>query len=98
MNENKIFKWIPQLLQIPTRSKDVFILSFFAILITLNPLFMHGRINFFEVGLYLPGIQAVLNGEVPYRDFFHLRGPLELYMPALMMKLWSVHLKILYLY
>ena len=77
---------------------DVIFLSIFAILITLHPYFMHGKINIFEVGLYLPGIQSILNGGIPYRDFFHLRGPFELYMPALMMKMFRMHLTVLYSY
>lgn len=77
---------------------DVLILSLFAVGITLHPYFMHGKINIFEVGLYLPGIQSVLNGEIPYRDVFHLRGPLELYVPALLMKLFGVHIGVLYSY
>ena len=77
---------------------DVLILSLFTVLITLQPYFMHGKINIFEVGLYLPGIQSVLNGGIPYRDVFHLRGPLELYVPALLMKLFGVHIGVLYSY
>lgn len=77
---------------------DVLILSFFTVLITWHPYFMHGKINIFEIGLYLPGIQSVLNGEIPYRDVFHLRGPLELYVPALLMKLFGVHIGVLYAY
>ena len=77
---------------------DVFILSAFTILITFHPYYLHGRINIFEVGLYLPGIQSVLNGGIPYRDVFHLRGPLELYVPALLMKLFGVHIGVLYSY
>ncbi len=81
-----------------SRSWDVVILSLFTALITFHPYYQHGRINMFEVGLYLPGIQAILDGVVPYRDFFHLRGPFELYMPALLMKAFGVHIHILYLY
>lgn len=77
---------------------DVFVLGVFTFLITLHPYFEHGKINIFEVGLYLPGIQAILNGEIPYRDFFHLRGPFELYMPAMMMNMFGVHLKVLFSY
>ncbi len=77
---------------------DVLILSLFTVLITWHPYFLHGKINIFEVGLYLPGIQSVLGGGIPYRDVFHLRGPLELYVPALLMKLFGVHLGVLYSY
>ncbi len=77
---------------------DVLILSLFTVLITWHPYFLHGKINMFEIGLYLPGIQSVLNGEIPYRDVFHLRGPLELYVPALLMKLFGAHIGVLYSY
>ena len=77
---------------------DVLVLSSFTVLITWHPYFLHGKINIFEIGLYLPGIQSVLNGEIPYRDVFHLRGPLELYVPALLMKLFGVHIGVLYSY
>lgn len=77
---------------------DIIILSVFIVLITLHPYYIHGNINLFETGLYLPGINAVLNGLVPFRDFFHLRGPLELYVPALLMKSFGVHIGVLYSY
>lgn len=77
---------------------DVFLLSVFCVLITLHPHFAHGKINIFEAGLYLPGIQAILDGEIPYRDFFHLRGPFELYMPAFLMKVFGMHIRVLYSY
>ncbi|OGX38763.1 MAG: hypothetical protein A3C36_00815 [Omnitrophica WOR_2 bacterium RIFCSPHIGHO2_02_FULL_52_10] len=82
----------------PPRYRDVFVLALFTILITWHPYFADGKINIFEVGLYLPGIQSVLSGEIPFRDFFHLRGPFELYMPAFLMKLFGAHIKVLYAY
>jgi hypothetical protein len=82
----------------PPGTKDALILSFFVILITYNPFYTRGEINLFELGIYLPGIQAILDGQVPYRDFFHLRGPLELYMPTLLMKVFGMHLSVLYTY
>jgi len=77
---------------------DVVILSAFTILITLQPYFMHGKINIFELGLYLPGIQSVLNNEIPYRDFFQLRGPFELYVPAFMMRFFGENVAVLIQY
>jgi len=74
---------------------DIVILAVFTTLITLQPYFMHGKINIFEVGLYLPGIQSILNGDIPYRDFFHLRGPFELYMPALLMRIFGENIAVL---
>ncbi len=77
---------------------DTFFLSIFVIILTFQPYIFSGQINFFETGLYLPGIQAVLHNEIPYRDFFHLRGPLELYIPAFFMAVFGKHLTLLYLY
>ena len=88
-------KFLKEKLFSEPRYLDVLILGIFTVLITLKPHFAHGKINIFEVGLYLPGIQSVLNGEIPYRDFFHLRGPFELYMPALLMKLFGILLRML---
>lgn len=75
--------------QNPPRPRDYIILSVFTFFITLQPYFLSGEINFFELGLYLPGIDGVLKGLVPYKDLFHLRGPFELYLPALAMKVFG---------
>ncbi|MBF0522061.1 MAG: glycosyltransferase family 39 protein [Candidatus Omnitrophica bacterium] len=66
---------------------DAGILSVFILLITWHPFYLWGRINLFEMGLYLPGVDAILHGQIPYRDFLHLRGPFELYIPA-----WAMHI------
>ncbi|HOW36078.1 MAG TPA: hypothetical protein PL155_06675 [Candidatus Omnitrophota bacterium] len=78
--------------------KDAVILCFFTVLVVFQPFFLYGQINIFEVGLYLPGINAILHGMVPYRDFFHLRGPFELYMPAGLMSLFGAQLSVLSAY
>lgn len=77
------------------RLKDFLFLAFFTILITLQPYYLRGEINFYELGLYLPGIDGILKGLVPYRDFFHLRGPFELYLPALAMQFFGDHVAVL---
>ncbi|HOW35784.1 MAG TPA: hypothetical protein PL155_05160 [Candidatus Omnitrophota bacterium] len=77
---------------------DAFVLSFFVILVTWHPFYLHGRINIFENGLYLPGIDAILRGQVPYRDFFYLRGPFEIYVPAGLMAIFGTHLGVLSTY
>ncbi|MBF0532537.1 MAG: hypothetical protein HQL23_05495 [Candidatus Omnitrophica bacterium] len=74
---------------------DLFLLSLLTVLITYQPFTLIGEINPFELGLYAPGIDAIFRGWVPYRDFFHLRGPLELYIPAFFMKLLGRHFFIL---
>lgn len=83
--------------QRPTRL-DVLIASAFVVLITLQPYFLHGKVNLFELGIYLPNIHALLNGQVPYRDFFHLRGPFELYIPAWLMTVFGQELSVLMAY
>jgi len=77
---------------------DAVILSLFTFLITFQPFFLHGRINIFEVGLYLPGINAILHNGIPFRDFFHLRGPFELYIPACWMQIFGAHIGVMYIY
>ncbi len=77
---------------------DFWILSFFAILITFQPHYLHQKINLFELGLYLPGIDAILKGAVPYRDFIHLRGPFEIYLPAAFMSIFGNNIAVLSTY
>ena len=89
---------IDRFLTRPPAWKDALILSLFCIAITFHPFYLNNRINIFELGLYLPGINGILHGLVPYRDFFHLRGPLELYTPALLMKFFGVHIGTLCFY
>lgn len=77
---------------------DFSILSVFVIWVTWHSNFLTTTINQFELGLYLPGIQAILDGLVPYRDFFHLRGPFELYFPAIVMIFFGEKISVLMAY
>ena len=77
---------------------DFIVLSCFTILITLQPFYLHGEIEIYEIGLYLPGIEALFDQLVPYRDFFHLRGPFELYFPAFFMWLFGKQIAVLSTY
>lgn len=69
-----------------------------ALLLLWQPSYLHQELNLFEWGLYLPGIDAVSQGQVPFRDFFHLRGPFELYVPALFMKIFGFRADVLAAY
>lgn len=63
----------------------------FVVFITAQPFFLRHEIIMMETGIHLPAINALFHGAVPYRDFFFLRGPMELYVPALMMKFFGVN-------
>jgi len=85
----------------PKRSAGYFdgaILTICTILITLHPYYLHGKLNLFELGIYLPGINSILDGQIPYRDFFHLRGPFELYIPAFFMHFLGKNISLLLSY
>jgi len=71
------------------RYRDVAIMSFFTILITVQPFFLYQEIIMLDTGNHLPAINALLHGKAIYKDFLFWRGPLELYVPALMMKIWG---------
>lgn len=77
---------------------DYVFLALIVSIVTLQPYFMHGAINFYETGLYLPQISEIFHGKVPYRDMFVLRGPLELFIPASMMQLFGKHIGMLNAY
>lgn len=78
--------------------RDLCLLTLFLIFVIWNPYYLHQQINLFELGLYLPGIGAVLDGQIPYRDFFHLRGPFELVVPAMMMRVFGERVEVLSTY
>ncbi len=82
-----IKKLLSGFLQAARKPKDIFLLSLLALLLLWQPSYLRQELNLSEWGLYLPGIEAVSQGQVPYRDFFHLRGPFELYVPAFFMKI-----------
>lgn len=92
------FKKALEALMLKPGWKDAVILSVFAVAITGQPYLFHQKINLFELGIYLPGIDALFQGLVPYRDFFYLRGPFELYAPAFLMRLLGEHLAVLSVY
>ena len=77
---------------------DFCILSVLTVLLTWHPYYLHGKLNLFELGLYLPGIEAILQGQVPFRDFFYLRGPFELYVPAFLMHIFGTQVAVLETY
>ncbi len=93
-----MFKNLHQWLLQKTKLQDLGWLLLFACFVLWNPFYLHQQINLFELGLYLPGIGAVLDGQIPYRDFFYLRGPFEIYFPALMMKIFGEHVAVLSTY
>ncbi len=75
--------------------RDVAGLIVFVVFITFQPFYLQHEIIMMETGLHLPAINALFHGAVPYRDFFFLRGPVELYVPALMMKMGGINSAIL---
>ena len=77
---------------------DAILLCLFAVVMTLQPFLFQRELNLSELNLYLPGINATLQGLVPYRDFFHLRGPLEIYVPAGLMLIFGVKVAVLTMY
>ncbi len=96
--EQRFLSVVNRLLTAPPSFWDVMILSVFTLVTLFNPVFMHDRINTFELGLYLPGMNGIMHGLVPFRDFMHLRGPLELYVPVWLMQIFGTHMNVLMAY
>src|SRR3990167_1033823 len=71
---------------------DLFILVGFVGLVTFQPFLLHHEIIMMETGIHLPGISALFHGAIPYKDFLYFRGPLELYVPAFLMKLFGANM------
>jgi hypothetical protein len=89
---------LSKFLQARRKPKDILLLFLLALLLLWQPSYLHQELNLFELGLYLPGIDAISQGQVPFRDFFHLRGPFELYVPALFMKVFGFRVDVLATY
>lgn len=79
----------------PPKNIDIFLLSCLVALITAQPFFLHHEVIMMETGIHLPALNALFHGAVPYRDFFYLRGPVELYVPAIMMLLFGKNMAML---
>src|SRR5215210_3639635 len=69
-----------------TRRTIPFILFAVAVLVQIASLSPHAS-NIYDEGLILFGAQRVLNGEIPYRDFWGLYGPGQFYAVAALFKL-----------
>src|SRR3989338_3969973 len=87
-----------EMLKSPPSRKDALFLCLFTLLITYQPFILHEQIRYWELTIYLPAIQAVFEGLIPYRDFLYLRGPLEIYVPALLMKMFGQSVPVLSYY
>ena len=86
---------LSKFIQADRKPKDVFLLFLLVLVLLWRPSYLCQQLNLYEWGLYLPGIDAISQGQVPYRDFFHLRGPFELYFPALFMKIFGFRAEVL---
>ncbi|MCG8429830.1 MAG: hypothetical protein MJA29_01465 [Candidatus Omnitrophica bacterium] len=62
----------------------------------LQPFFFQGIIDPWETGAYLPFINQVLRGGALFKDAVIFRGPLEIYLPVLMMKFTGAHINTLH--
>lgn len=81
-------KFLDKLQQRP-KVIDAVILTCLTVVIVWQPYLLHHEIIMMEIGLYLPAINEVFHGGLPYKDFLIWRGPLELYVPALLMLIFG---------
>lgn len=87
-------QWLKDL---PTQSNFYFLLCFSAALCFFS-FYFPGKIDLYAYGVYLPAVEAVMHGFTPYRDFIYLGGPLSLYIPIAMTKVFGLHLSMMILY
>ena len=98
INRKELFVIIKKIINKRPNKFDAVVAVIFTALILWDPYILSKEMVSFEWGLYLPGIESVLDGLIPYRDFFYLRGPFELYIPAFFMWLFGKQLYVLILY
>jgi hypothetical protein len=58
---------------------DILIVPLIIIALLYDPNFMHGRIDTLEAGQYLTWANSILDGKIPYKDFFILFGIFQIY-------------------
>lgn len=95
---NQLLPTIRKFCEQQTSRRDFWFAFFFTIILTLQPTLFIRPINFFELGLYLPGIQALQNGLMLYKDVFHLRGPLDIVWPWAVMQVFGMQVHVLEFY
>ncbi|MFA5156187.1 MAG: hypothetical protein WC532_02190 [Candidatus Omnitrophota bacterium] len=74
---------------------DLYAPALITLYLLFQPYFLHGIIDFWETGIYLPFINEVLHGKVAFKDLMLHRGPFEVYAPALLMQIFGKHLSVL---
>lgn len=72
-----------------TSAIDYFVIPLCIVFLLFDPNFLHGFIDHLEAGQYLSSVQAIFEGKVPYKDFFILFGPLQIYSIAFVMVLFG---------
>ncbi len=68
------------------------------LLILFDPNFVHGLIDFLESGQYLSWANGILHGKTPYKDFFILFGPFQIYIISFVLLLFGKTLAVLRTY
>ncbi|MCL5998623.1 MAG: hypothetical protein M1546_21580, partial [Chloroflexi bacterium] len=53
---------------------------------------IRNTLNIYDEGLIVLGAERVLNGQIPYRDFWTMYGPGQIYILAGLFKLFGVSL------
>ena len=77
---------------------DYLIVPLCILTLAFDPNFLHGIVNHFESGHYLSVLNGIFEGKIPYKDFFVLFGPLQLYVIAFAMILFGKSLSVLMSY
>ncbi len=75
---------------------DYMVPALVALIGTLQLNCAHGLVDMWETAVYTPFINEVFHHKILYKDVMIFRGPLEIYLPALLMRLAGVHLATLY--
>lgn len=68
---------------------DYFVLPVFIFFICYDPEFYSGFLITNDEGIHLALVNSILHGKVIYRDIFFMYGPLLVYLPALLMKIFT---------
>lgn len=77
---------------------DYAIIPLCIVFLLFDPNFKNGYIDHLEAGQYLSWVNGVFDGKLPYRDFFVLFGPFQIYIISFIMILFGKTLAVLRTY
>ena len=74
---------------------DYVLLPLAILFVAYQPNFIHGFIDYHELGQQVYAVNEIFRGEVPYKDIFMQYGPLHSYLQSFLMLIFGKHVAVI---